>query len=144
MGGAIGYSTGGVEGLKNGLADGFMWGGISALAGSAFRYARIHSATTGTPNSIGQAGERMAGIDPANKKPIHINGRTRIPDGISRTTLTEVKNVKYLSNTLQLRDFAAYANADKDNVLRLILYVRPDTKIAKTVIAAGWDIRYLW
>ena len=33
--GAIGYATGGVEGLKDGLADGFMWGGIGAFASSS-------------------------------------------------------------------------------------------------------------
>ena len=32
--GAIGYATGGVEGLKDGLANGFMIGGLSALGGS--------------------------------------------------------------------------------------------------------------
>ena len=32
--GAIGYATGGVEGMKDGLATGFMTGGLSALGGS--------------------------------------------------------------------------------------------------------------
>jgi len=32
--GAIGYATGGVEGMKDGLANGFMMGGLSALGGS--------------------------------------------------------------------------------------------------------------
>ena len=32
--GAIGYMTGGVEGMKDGLANGFMMGGLSALGGS--------------------------------------------------------------------------------------------------------------
>ena len=32
--GAIGYATGGVEGMKDGLANGFMMGGLSAFGGS--------------------------------------------------------------------------------------------------------------
>ena len=141
MGGAIGYKMGGIEGLKNGLADGFMWGGLSALAGSTVRYVRAQIATTGTPNAMGQAGERMAGIDPTAKRPIEINGRTRIPDGLNSKQLTEVKNVKYLSNTQQLRDFAYYA---KTTGRKMELFVRPTTKISKSVIEAGWKIRYLW
>ena len=57
------------------------------------------------------------------------------------SVLAEVKNVKYISNTQQLRDFATYANATGRT---LELYVRPTTKVAKTVISAGWNIRYLW
>ena len=57
------------------------------------------------------------------------------------TGLTEVKSVKYISNTQQLRDFADYANATGRS---LELYVRPTTKVAQTVIDAGWDIKYLW
>ena len=33
--GAIGYATGGIDGLKDGLSDGLMWGGIGAFATSA-------------------------------------------------------------------------------------------------------------
>ena len=92
-------------------------------------------------HSMGKAGERMAKIDPKQKEPIQINGRTRIPDGMTDNVLTEVKNVKYISNTQQLRDFADYADLTKRT---LELYVRPNTRIAKTVIEAGWDIKYLW
>ena len=59
----------------------------------------------------------------------------------SETGLTEVKNIKYISNTQQLRDFADYANATGRS---LELYVRPTTKVAQTVIDVGWDIKYLW
>ena len=98
-------------------------------------------ATKGTSNEIGRIGEQLAGIDPGAKVSIQVNGRTRIPDALTETTLTEVKNVKYISNTRQLRDFADYAKATGRT---LELYVRPTTKVAKTVIDAGWDIRYLW
>ena len=83
----------------------------------------------------------MAGIDPKAKKSIEINGRTRIPDALTDVKLTEVKNVKYISNTQQLRDFADYAHV-KD--LKMELFVRPNTRVAKSILEAGWDIKYLW
>ena len=136
-----GYLNNGKQGAIDGACNGFMFGSLSALGGAAFKYAKVHSATTGSPNSMGKAGERMAGIDQSAKGPIQINGRTRIPDAMTDTTLTEVKNVKYISNTQQLRDFAAFAN---DTGRSLELWVRPTTRIAKTVIDAGWHINYLW
>lgn len=36
----------------------------------------------------------------------------RIPDGLTNTTLTEVKNVRYQSWTSQLRDYSAIAQRD--------------------------------
>ena len=99
------------------------------------------AATTGTPYEIGRAGENLAGIDQNAKTPIEINGRTRIPDALTDNSLIEVKNVKYISNTLQLRDFSDYAHATGRS---LELYVRPTTRIAKTVIQAGWNIHALW
>ena len=136
-----GYLKNGKQGAIDGACNGFMLGSLSALGGAAFKYAKVHSATTGSPNSMGKAGERMAGIDQSAKEPIQINGRTRIPDAMTDTTLIEVKNVKYISNTQQLRDFAAFANAAGRS---LELWVRPTTRIAKTVIDAGWHINYLW
>ena len=136
-----GYLKNGKQGAIDGACNGFMLGSLSALGGAAFKYAKVHSATTGSPNSMGKAGERMAGIDQSAKEPIQINGRTRIPDAMTDTTLIEVKNVKYISNTQQLRDFAAFANATGRS---LELWVRPTTRIAKTVIDAGWHINYLW
>ena len=136
-----GYLKNGKQGAIDGACNGFMLGSLSALGGAAFKYAKVHSATTGSPDSMGKAGERMAGIDQSAKEPIQINGRTRIPDAMTDTTLIEVKNVKYISNTQQLRDFAAFANATGRS---LELWVRPTTRIAKTVIDAGWHINYLW
>lgn len=98
-------------------------------------------ATKGTPNEIGKIGEKLAGIDASAKVPIQINGRTRIPDAMTDSSLIEVKNVKYISNTQQLKDFADYANATGKT---LELYVRPTTTVAKTVTKAGWNIHHLW
>ena len=137
----VGYLENGKQGAIDGACNGFMFGSLSACGGAALKDANVHAATTGSPNSMGKAGERMAGIDPSAKRAIRINGRVRIPDELTQTTLKEVKNVKYISNTLQLRDFADYA---KITGRTLELWVRPTTKIAKTVIDAGWNIRYLW
>lgn len=79
--------------------------------------------------------------NPKAKTSIQVNGRTRIPDALTDSTLTEVKNVKYISNTSQLKDFATFA---KNTGRTMDLYVRPTTKVAKTVIDAGWNIKYLW
>ena len=98
-------------------------------------------ATKGTPQQIGAIGERLAGIDVKAKQVITVNGRNRIPDALTVSELIEVKNVKYLSNTLQLRDYAQHA---KDTDRSLQLCVRPTTKVSQTVINAGWNIRYLW
>ena len=46
-----------------------------------------------------------------------------------------------ISNTQQLRDFADYAHV-KD--LKMELFVRPNTRVAKSILEAGWDIKYLW
>ena len=76
---------------------------------------------------LGQAGEAavrsVAEIGP--KEAIEVAGRARIPDGITRTVLSEVKNVARLSFSLQLRDYSAHAAA---NGLRFDLWVRPGTR----------------
>jgi hypothetical protein len=61
------------------------------------------------------------------KTAIQVGGRTRIPDALTRTTLTEVKNVKSLSFTRQLRDFHTYS---QQNGLDFILYTRPNTTLS--------------
>ena len=79
----------------------------------------------------GQAGEAAVraanNIGPLTKTPISINGRTRIPDGLTPTTLSEVKNVASQSYTQQLRDFAAYA---QQSGRTFDLYVRPNTRLS--------------
>ena len=141
-----------LKGAVEGVAFGAIGKGIQA-AGKAYKAAKATKAakaaeaakaakyTQGTPNEVGKIGERLAGIDPTAKQTIQINGRTRIPDAMSVTTLTEVKNVKYISNTQQLRDYADYAKLTNR---ALELYVRPTTKVAKTVTEAGWQIKHLW
>ena len=75
---------------------------------------------------VGQAGEAAVRevADIGGKSLIRVAGRGRIPDGLTDTVLTEVKNVASQSYTQQLRDFAAHAGAKG---LRFDLWVRPDT-----------------
>ena len=51
----------------------------------------------------------------------------RTPDGMTATTLNEVKNVGNQSFTKQLRDYLDYA---QDKGLRFDLYVRPNTTLS--------------
>lgn len=82
-----------------------------------------------TAGQIGRAGEDAvsAVFNIGKKQKFSINGRNRIPDGVTSTTLSEVKNVKSLSYTKQLRDFADIA---KQQGLKYDLYVRPSTKLS--------------
>jgi len=76
---------------------------------------------------LGQQGEQAVGLSGA-KTSIQINGRTRIPDNLTTKALIEVKNVKSLSFTQQLRDFSAYA---QEKGLDFILYTRPNTVLSQ-------------
>lgn len=139
--GYAGYRSNGKQGMIDGMCDGFMFGSINAFVGATAKSIDIAKATSGTSNSMGQDGERLAHINPKKKTTIKINGRSRIPDKLTKRKLVEVKNVKYISNTRQLKDFADYA--DMKN-LKKILYVRPNTKVSSSLIRAGWKIKYLW
>ena len=80
----------------------------------------------------GQQGEAAVRAirDIGPKKPIVVNGRRRIPDGMNRTTLTEIKNVKSLSYTQQLRDYADYAN---ENGLVFELWMPRGVEMSRTL-----------
>lgn len=84
---------------------------------------------------LGQAGEDAvrAAYEIGPKVRITVGGRGRVPDGLTDTTLSEVKNVASLSYTRQLRDFAAYARA---NNLRFDLYVRSGARLSGPLLDA--------
>jgi len=88
-----------------------------------------------TSNQIGKIGEDAvsSAYDIGKKKKIYINGRTRIPDGINSTVLSEVKNVKSLSYTRQLRDFSDIA---AQRGLNFDLYTRPSTIFTEPLMDA--------
>jgi uncharacterized protein RhaS with RHS repeats len=79
--------------------------------------------------TLGAAGEAASGLV---KNTLHIPSATgtaayRIPDGLTATTLSEVKNVAKLSLTNQLRDFAAFA---RETGRSFELYIRPNTELS--------------
>ncbi len=99
-----------------------------------------------TPLRVGQAGEDAVrgAYNIGDKAPIEVAGRGRIPDGLTSTTISEVKNVQSLSYTQQLRDFATYAG---ETGLRFDLYVRPSTvlsgPLAEAIAEGTIRIRYI-
>ena len=133
------YYSGGSS--RGGFTGQYAIGGSVSVGDTPSTTYTANKATTGTPNQKGKYGEQLANIDPKAKTKIEINDRTRIPDELNDIWLKEVKNVHYISNTQQLRDYALYA---KSRQLKYILCVRPTTKISSTVKEAGWTIRYLW
>jgi len=71
----------------------------------------------------------LAGV----KKGIKVGGRNRIPDAVTDNALIEVKNVKSLSFTKQLRDYSAYS---QQHGLDFVLYVRSNTKLSSPLSKA--------
>jgi RHS repeat-associated protein len=102
--------------------------------------------TRGSPSQIGKIGEKISGIV-KNTKKFFINGNYRIPDGInkSKRILQEVKNVKKLSLTKQIKDFMQLS---KQLGYRMELYIRPNTYLSKPLKEAIKNynviIKYLW
>ena len=80
-----------------------------------------------TPVRVGQRGEALAGTT-GPKVRIVVNGRSRIPDELTATTVREVKNVKSLAFTRQLRDFVQFA---QETERRFLVVVRPDTRLSQ-------------
>lgn len=104
--------------------------GLSAPTARVGTAAAEEAGLSGTAlaRGLGQAGEDAVGITgPKVSIEIPGSGRIRIPDALTESTLTEVKNVGSLSYTRQLRDFTTYSQA---NGLDLQLYVRPSTQLS--------------
>jgi len=118
-----------LPGLIKGLGGCLAGGIIRIIKKNGLKFganALVSLSKTGTPQQIGKWGEQAVG-NIGDKIKILVNGRTRIPDGLTQTTLSEVKNVQSLSFKSQLRDFYDYA---KTNNLNFELYVRPSTKLS--------------
>ncbi len=75
--------------------------------------------------AMGLEGEKAvrATYEIGSETKIKVGGRTRKPDGLTDTTLSEVKNVQNLSATSQIRDFLYHAT---ENGLAFDLYVKPN------------------
>ena len=84
---------------------------------------------------LGAEGEMAvrAAYDIGEKSAVRIGGRLRVPDGLTEEVLSEVKNVKSLSYTRQLRDYADFA---AQTGRRFDLYVRSSTRLSGPLRAA--------
>ena len=96
---------------------------------------------------LGRFGEEAVGIPANAPKPsikISESGATRYPDRLTETTIEEVKNVKYLAFTQQLRDYLSHA---RNNDLTFILHTRPEATYSgplQQLIDAGQiKLRYI-
>ena len=75
------------------------------------------------------AGERAVGVGSKTRIPsLSGTAKYRIPDGLTSTTLTEVKNVGRQSLTRQLRDFHSFS---QQTGRQFILYTRPTTTFTR-------------
>jgi hypothetical protein len=63
-----------------------------------------------------------------DKTAFNVLGRDRIADGMTATTISEVKNVRYQGYTQQLKDYVTYS---LDHGLQFDLYVRRGTKLSR-------------
>ena len=96
--------------------------------------ARQGAAKMAAVREAGRAGEAAAGINAPKKGfPGPISGKMRFPDALTRTALTEVKNVARQGWTAQLKDFAAIA---KMKGVDFELWVRQNTILSKVLEAA--------
>lgn len=79
--------------------------------------------------TTGQVGEELAGIIKNTERIPAASGKVgyRIPDELNGSVIGEVKNVARLNYSSQLRDFGAYAQANK---LQYNLYVRGNTRLS--------------
>jgi RHS repeat-associated protein len=112
-------------GWGNGLA---LTADLAALAipglpafGNAARLARARRLGT-----AGEAAVRGA-FNIGEKGRIAVNGRNRVPDGLTADVLSEVKNVESLSFTRQLRDYVDFAQSTRR---QFDLYVRESTRLS--------------
>lgn len=98
--------------------------GEAALNGAAGLISKMSGV-----RKMGLAGEAAVDFPHNNTRIVSLTGTAsyRIPDGLTSTVLSEVKNVSKLNLTNQIRDFTAYSNAKN---LEFNLYVRESTQIS--------------
>jgi hypothetical protein len=115
-----------------GAIIGGVLGGILGGIHGARAYGQYQAALAATPNAVGQAGEKAAGIT-GPKRPIDSltgTAKYRKPDEIDDVArvLKEVKNVAKLSNTSQIRDYVLWA---QENGYTFKLITRQGTEFSK-------------
>ncbi|HEY0015357.1 MAG TPA: RHS repeat-associated core domain-containing protein [Longimicrobium sp.] len=134
--GGLGYVTDHLLGYPNSRWSWSSFGaavGIGAATAGLGRYISVRYGThTTSPAARQLARNRQAGIQGELKSGLIKNTQRipsanppptyRIPDGLSQTTISEVKNVAKLSYSKQLRDYAEFA---RKTGRTFELYVRP-------------------
>jgi hypothetical protein len=131
IGGCVASGCGGIGWGLNILAEVPVLKMLKASS-NALEFTRSAIAFVRKAGDAGEAAVRAV-YDIGEKVAIKIGGRTRYPDGLLSGVLSEVKNVRSLSYTSQLRDYAAYAS---QNGLRFDLYVRPTTVLSGPLLDA--------
>lgn len=116
-------------------AGGALGGGLIKGAGYLYRLRRANKAARSgiaLSRKLGKAGEKAVGDIGKKKRIESLTGtaKFRVPDGMTTTTLSEVKNVAKLSYTRQLKDFNLFAQKNK---LKFDLYMRSNTQITKNL-----------
>ena len=110
---------------------------VGAALGTISRGVTAEQFVVKGAGQLGREGETAvrAVYDIGDKANITINGVKRIPDGINLKTevLSEIKNVKNLSFTKQLRDYSTFA---QQNGLGFDLYVRPGANLSGPLLNA--------
>jgi len=84
---------------------------------------------------LGMAGEDAvrAAYSIGGRGFFRVGSRVRFPDGLTLAAVSEVKNVRSLSYTSQLRDYSDFA---KSTGRSFDLYVRPDTLLSGPLVEA--------
>jgi len=107
------------------LETGLFFAGLAAPGSAEVSVA--DKAADVTPQVAGKAGEAAAYLNQI-RETYTINGRTRILDNIDKAgNIYESKNVAYLADTRQIKDFVAFA---KQMSVNAYLTVRDTTKIS--------------
>nr|WP_255724382.1 putative toxin [Terrimonas ginsenosidimutans] len=119
-----------------GYIDGGLSIALSAGSGSVANTSKVVAGTetvAKTPAQLGKEGMTAAGIEQNTTRIPSASGKAayRVPDGLTTTTLSEVKNVAKQSYTSQLQDYVQYA---QQNGLKFDLYVRPTTQLSQPLM----------
>ncbi|HYV44717.1 MAG TPA: putative toxin [Myxococcaceae bacterium] len=125
--GGLSYALAGGGAAAAPAAAGTSVAGIQAVvAGVAVTTAFLKGGKQ--PNDMGKEGEQRVGLTGPKERIPSLTGTAgyRVPDGLTKLTIEEVKNATKLSINNQLRDFLAYAQATNRT---FILWVRSNTKL---------------
>lgn len=131
--GVFGFGEGGGMGWTAGFGGGIgSLEGLVILGGSSGKVVTATETVVARSVRLGVEGEAAAGIAGV-KVAVEINGRVRVPDGLTDFLLTEVKNVARQSWTRQLRDYSDLAG---QRGIPFELWVRENTQLSGPLRAA--------